>query len=543
MRRVLGSNDGAVGPPTITVGRPGGASSDVAQFGRSRRRVRRRQADGCDARGEFWTGEVLVFCARKAQVDACVVALRNTAGVRVAGMHGDMRQSDRAAALRAFRKGETHVLVATDVAARGLDVPSVRTVVSLHPPGDIESHVHRTAGRDARGTKTARVHAGGGSDGSARFCRTWCSTCSARAEGAAAARNRQGRRRRAPAGVGKGWARERTRGGGVGIGFDGGGGHAEMDELTRRYDAGRRARPPRLEPTPAPPRRRRRHRQRRTAQPSRPEVRPVDGRRAGSRERRGGRAPEAGWSVPPPTAPPPPMQSPPPAPAADDPAILAAQRPPSRRGSTRFAADTSTERLSSAASSSAVSDTRRRTTRAHWRAPGVGRSRLALRAAGAAGRSTARSRRRRASRRRRRAACPALGGSTADDRPARRRGGCRADGQGEGFRDEQPRPSDERGFFIGDFPGGASVGGYEPRGGGGRTGRGGGDRLEDHRAGQRERARGRVMCGGPTATKGHFRLKLGKVSIGGAVNSASAPPPLNRTSPEPPFSAASPRPP
>ena len=168
-----GSNDGAVGPLTITVGRPGGANSDVAQFVDV-------LADGSDDARLTWLvtrarefvdeGEVLVFCTRKTQVDACVVALRDTAGVRVAGMHGDMHQSDRAAALRAFRKGETHVLVATDVAARGLDVPSVRTVVSLHPPRDIESHVHRIGRTGRAGNKDGRAFTlVARSDGNARF--------------------------------------------------------------------------------------------------------------------------------------------------------------------------------------------------------------------------------------------------------------------------------------------------------------------------------------------------------------------------------------
>ena len=300
-----GSNDGAVGPLTITVGRPGGANSDVAQFVDV-------LADGSDDARLTWLvtrarefvdeGEVLVFCARKTQVDACVVALRNTAGVRVAGMHGDMHQSDRAAALRAFRKGETHVLVATDVAARGLDVPSVRTVVSLHPPRDIESHVHRIGRTGRAGNKDGRAFTlVARSDGNARFLSDLVLNMQRAGQRVppqlhAIARGGGGGRRR---GWGKGGRGKGRGAGGVGIGFDGGGGHAEMDELTRRYDAGKagEAAAAAGEPTPAAaaaadddiiddddePR-----------SPRAQRIRPVDGRRAGSRERRGGRAPKGG---------------------------------------------------------------------------------------------------------------------------------------------------------------------------------------------------------------------------------------------------------
>ena len=189
---VLGSidsraNDGAVGPLTITVGRPGGANSDVAQFAEV-------LADGSDDARLTWLvararefvdeGEVLVFCARKTQVDACVAALRDTAGARVAGMHGDMHQSDRAAALRAFRKGETHVLVATDVAARGWTCPRCARWFRCTRRGISNRTCTESGGRDARGTKTgARSRWWRGPTATRGFCRTWCSTCSARGRG------------------------------------------------------------------------------------------------------------------------------------------------------------------------------------------------------------------------------------------------------------------------------------------------------------------------------------------------------------------------
>jgi hypothetical protein len=77
--------------------------------------------------------------------------------VKCGALHGDMDQSSRQAALTAFKQGRIHVLIATDVAARGLDVPTVRTVVSLYPPTSIESHVHRIGRTGRAGQKDGRA--------------------------------------------------------------------------------------------------------------------------------------------------------------------------------------------------------------------------------------------------------------------------------------------------------------------------------------------------------------------------------------------------
>lgn len=117
--------------------------------------------EGDDARIEWLTrrvpsfvddGEVLVFVSRKHAAETAAERLR-AAGVRCAALHGDMDQASRSATLRAFAKGETHCLVATDVAARGLDIPSVRTVVSADAPDSVETHAHRV-GRAGRGGNT-----------------------------------------------------------------------------------------------------------------------------------------------------------------------------------------------------------------------------------------------------------------------------------------------------------------------------------------------------------------------------------------------------
>ena len=487
-----GSNDGAVGPLTITVGRPGGANSDVAQFAEV-------LADGSDDARLTWLvarirefvdeGEVLVFCARKTQVDACVAALRDTAGARVGGMHGDMHQSDRAAALRAFRKGETHVLVATDVAARGLDVPSVRTVVSLHPPRDIESHVHRIGRTGRAGNKDGRAFTlVARTDGNARFLSDLVLNMQRAGQRVppqlhAIARGGGGGRRRGWGKVGRGKGRGA---GGVGIGFDGGGGYAEMDELIRRYDAGKAgeaaAAAGNLPPPPPPLTTTTSTTTNRAALAPRGFVPSTDGAQVPA-SAAVVVPPKAGWSVPPPTAPPPPMRSPPTAPAADDPAILAARAAAvAARINARFAADDQHQRLLLNRPSSTLSDARAHDANAHWRAPGRSRA-PCLRRGGATGQSTTRSRRRRASAeppgrapQMRAVAPPPTIDPRVDAEAARGPGG-------EGFRDE--RPATSSGFHRTrlSLPRRGKRRGYEPRGGGGRTGRGGGDRLEDHRAG------------------------------------------------------------
>jgi ATP-dependent RNA helicase DeaD len=90
----------------------------------------------------------IVFCATKRMVDEAVEGL-TARGYRAEALHGDISQAMRERVLRAFRSGKTEVLVATDVAARGLDVPEVTHVINFDIPPDPEYYVHRI-GRTAR---------------------------------------------------------------------------------------------------------------------------------------------------------------------------------------------------------------------------------------------------------------------------------------------------------------------------------------------------------------------------------------------------------
>ena len=68
-------------------------------------------------------------------------------------MHGGISQNQRQATIKRYREGKFKVLVATDVASRGLDVKGVTLVIQLEPPKDTESYIHRS-GRTARAGKS-----------------------------------------------------------------------------------------------------------------------------------------------------------------------------------------------------------------------------------------------------------------------------------------------------------------------------------------------------------------------------------------------------
>ncbi len=93
----------------------------------------------------------ILFCKTKKGVDELVDALHSK-GYSVEGMHGDMKQSQRMNTLAKFKNGQLHFLVATDVAARGIDVDDITHVINYDLPQDIESYVHRI-GRTGRANK------------------------------------------------------------------------------------------------------------------------------------------------------------------------------------------------------------------------------------------------------------------------------------------------------------------------------------------------------------------------------------------------------
>ncbi|UOQ51953.1 DEAD/DEAH box helicase [Hymenobacter cellulosivorans] len=97
----------------------------------------------------------IVFCNTKRMVDECVAELQ-ARGYFADGLHGDMGQQQRQNTLDKFRKGTLEILVATDVAARGIDVENVEAVVNYDLPADEEYYVHRI-GRTGRAGKLGKA--------------------------------------------------------------------------------------------------------------------------------------------------------------------------------------------------------------------------------------------------------------------------------------------------------------------------------------------------------------------------------------------------
>ncbi len=96
----------------------------------------------------------LIFCNTKIKVDELAEVIKK-AGFQAEGLHGDMSQHQRDVAMNRFRNGSTNILIATDVAARGIDVYNVEAVINYDLPQDIEYYVHRI-GRTGRAGKTGR---------------------------------------------------------------------------------------------------------------------------------------------------------------------------------------------------------------------------------------------------------------------------------------------------------------------------------------------------------------------------------------------------
>jgi len=106
-----------------------------------------------DGEGDKCTNAI-IFCNRKTDVDIVAKSLKQY-GYDAAPIHGDLDQSQRTRTLDGFREGSLRFLIASDVAARGLDVPSVSHVFNFDVPGHAEDYVHRIgrtgrAGRDGK---------------------------------------------------------------------------------------------------------------------------------------------------------------------------------------------------------------------------------------------------------------------------------------------------------------------------------------------------------------------------------------------------------
>src|SRR5258706_13853111 len=145
-------------PVRIEASRPATAAENIAQH-----IVRIPSADPAAKRtalralvGRADVRNGIVFCNRKSEVDVVAKSLKKH-GFDAAPIHGDLDQATRTRTLDAFRKGELKLLCASDVAARGLDIPDVSHVFNYDVPHHADDYVHRI-GRTGRAGKTGDTY-------------------------------------------------------------------------------------------------------------------------------------------------------------------------------------------------------------------------------------------------------------------------------------------------------------------------------------------------------------------------------------------------
>ncbi|EAQ01827.1 ATP-dependent RNA helicase RhlE [Pseudooceanicola batsensis HTCC2597] len=151
------------GPARVEVARQATASETIEQgvvmfkgSRRDREGSEKRQVlrDLIDREGEDCRNAI-IFCNRKTDVDVTAKSLKKY-GFDAAPIHGDLEQSQRTKTLEGFRDGSLRFLVASDVAARGLDIPNVSHVFNFDVPSHAEDYVHRI-GRTGRAGRSGKA--------------------------------------------------------------------------------------------------------------------------------------------------------------------------------------------------------------------------------------------------------------------------------------------------------------------------------------------------------------------------------------------------
>ncbi len=144
-------------PTRIEVARPATTAETIAQnivrLPVAEPKAKRMALRALIERSDVKNG--LVFCNRKSEVDIVAKSLKKH-GFDAAAIHGDLDQTTRMRTLAAFRSGELRFLVASDVAARGLDIPDVSHVFNYDVPHNADDYVHRI-GRTGRAGKSGQT--------------------------------------------------------------------------------------------------------------------------------------------------------------------------------------------------------------------------------------------------------------------------------------------------------------------------------------------------------------------------------------------------
>jgi len=142
-------------PKTIQVARPATANINIEQRLMVVRSDKKREALRDILRSDEFKNAI-VFCNKKVTVRELYTSLKRS-GFAVGQIHGDMEQSDRIAEFDRFKKDEITILVASDVAARGLDVKGVSHVINFDVPWQPDDYIHRIGRTGRAGAKGVAV--------------------------------------------------------------------------------------------------------------------------------------------------------------------------------------------------------------------------------------------------------------------------------------------------------------------------------------------------------------------------------------------------
>ncbi|OJW49088.1 MAG: hypothetical protein BGO67_11005 [Alphaproteobacteria bacterium 41-28] len=141
-------------PEVITISQPTNAAVSIEQY-----IVRTPEKDKREALRILLKRQnlhqALIFCNRKREVDVVFNSMRKH-GFKAGALHGDFSQAARNDTLKAFKEGSIDVLVASDVAARGLDIDDLQCVINFHVPTKPEDYIHRI-GRTGRAGKEGKA--------------------------------------------------------------------------------------------------------------------------------------------------------------------------------------------------------------------------------------------------------------------------------------------------------------------------------------------------------------------------------------------------